>query len=140
MSTLHPSIHPSIHNEKRKRGIQNSGLFALFLFFSFFSFFPFNMQCEEKALEIQSRKIPFVFSPPRRRFRKVLEGSSIYSFVASKMPHPRREGGGLSQISQTQQQLFIVSSKQDFSFVEKALNDCKMADHLVLLFLSQVFS
>ncbi len=133
MSTLHPSIHPAVSvsdayyllptyllqgNEKRERERErerNSELWSFwpffFLFFIYFSFFPFITQCEEKALEIHSRKIPFVFPPPRRMFQKVLEGSSIYSFQASKDATPQGEGG-LSQISQTQQ-LFIVI-KADF--------------------------
>lgn len=86
--SIHPFIHPSIMKREREE-FRTLVFLPFFFFLFFFSFFPFNMQCEEKALEIQSRKIPFVFSPPRRRFRKVLEGSSIYSFVASKMPHPR---------------------------------------------------
>jgi hypothetical protein len=97
------------------------------------------MQCEEKALEIHSRKIPFVFSPPRRRFRKVLEGSSIYSFEASKMPPPPQgERGWVVTDFPNPTTIHCLIIKARFFFCEKALNDCKMADHLVL-FLSQVF-
>ncbi len=109
--SIHPFIHSSIHPSILLLVyqmvitylliyllfIQNSGLFALFssLFFFFLPFFLLLCNVRKKHWKFSPGKYP-LWEPTRRRFRKVLEGSSIYSFEASKMPPPppRREGVG----------------------------------------------